>query len=173
MAIKFIDWPFAFKKLQRAFNLSPVISIPPTLHNQLKPEFSSINPSINPLHSSNPPSISQNNSNSNFTQNQKNPLVNPHPTTQKNITNNTYPNNPFNFCPANSTSNTNPTTRNNSSHNLIYSPSIKANSIHNLNKTPKNNYLNNKQLPPPQLFPLPTLQEQYTNIHKPLKLILL
>ena len=45
MAIKFIDWPFAFKELQKAFHLHPVIEIPSSLHGQLKPEYSSINPS--------------------------------------------------------------------------------------------------------------------------------
>ena len=44
MAIKFIDWPFAFKELQKAFHLHPVIEISSSLHGQLKPEYSSINP---------------------------------------------------------------------------------------------------------------------------------
>ena len=43
MATRFNDWPVAFKELQKAFNISPVIEIPPILHNQLKPNYHKIN----------------------------------------------------------------------------------------------------------------------------------
>ena len=57
MAVRFVDWPFAFEELQRAFNLFPDISIPSSLHNKLKPEFFSLNPHINDPSSSNPPPL--------------------------------------------------------------------------------------------------------------------
>ena len=78
MAVKFVDWPFAFEELQRTFNLFPIISFPTSLHNQLKPEFSTLNPHINdPSPSNLPPSnyvptpsnITNNNTNTNQTPN--------------------------------------------------------------------------------------------------------
>ena len=43
MAIRFKDWPLAFKELQIASKISPVIEIPPILHNQLKPNYHNFN----------------------------------------------------------------------------------------------------------------------------------
>ena len=43
MATRFKDWPLAFKELQIAFKLNPIIEIPPILHNQLKPDYHTIN----------------------------------------------------------------------------------------------------------------------------------
>ena len=63
MAIKFTDWPFAFKELQKAFHLNPVIEIPSSLYGQLKPEYSTINPTFPPNNTTvipNPPSTSNN-----------------------------------------------------------------------------------------------------------------
>ena len=47
MATKFTDWPFAFKELQKAFNMHPIIEIPSSLHGMLKPEYSTLNPNLN------------------------------------------------------------------------------------------------------------------------------
>ena len=147
MATKFIDWPFAFKELQKAFNISPVISIPSSLHNQLKPDFSSLNP--------NPHIPSSSSTSTNHTPNFSNSNTITPPTTNTNLANSpssrTYPQSTvhnFSNKPANSH-------LNNSSHNIIYSlsPSIKANTIPN---NSKNNFTNHKQAPSPNFSISPT-----------------
>ena len=45
MAIRFNDWPLAFKELQKVFKMIPVIEIPPILHNQLIPNYHKLNQS--------------------------------------------------------------------------------------------------------------------------------
>ena len=155
MAIKFVD---AFEELQRSFNLFPIISIPSTLHNQLKPEFSSLNPNINSPSSSNFTSSSLSNLNSRPNQIQKNPFVNPPRTSQPNTPNISSPNNSTSSIPANSTNNSIASTAINSTHNLIYSlsPSIKANSMPNITKSSKNNFLNHKQSITPTTSTIPS-----------------
>ena len=56
MASRIRDLPFAFKELQKAFNLSPVIEIHSSLHNQLKLKFNLLNSSF-PLAPPTSPSV--------------------------------------------------------------------------------------------------------------------
>ena len=168
MATKFVDWPFAFTELQKAFNLSPIISIPSTLHNQLKPDFSSLNPHINnhlqsstTLSSPTPQLTSININNPIKVNNVPNkpstnsPMLSKHSNdtaTNKNLTSSsTTP-----LVNSNTSVISNSNSNSNTTHKIIYSlsPSINANTVPN--SSSKNNYFNNKSSTPalrPQASP--------------------